>query len=180
MKLFILRFLHFICNSFVFYVPMHDFRNMFLRLCGSKIGHSRIDMYCIIRRMGHLTIGNYTHVNKFCILDAGSDLVIGNNVSISYRVSLLTGDHDMNSPTFAYRGGRIIIEDNVWIGCNAVVLPGVKIGKGAVVASGSVVTKDVSECSVVAGIPAKEIGKRQNKFHYKCYDNVGLNRFWFS
>ena len=101
-------------------------------------------------------------------------------MSISYRVSLLTGDHDMNSPTFAYRGGRIIIEDNVWIGCNAVVLPGVKIGKGAVVASGAVVTKDVPDYSVVAGTPAKEIGKRQNVFHYKCYDNVGLKRFWFS
>lgn len=62
----------------------------------------------------------------------------------------------------------IFIDDYVWIGVGAIVLQGVKIGKGAVIAAGSVVTKDIEPYSIVAGVPAKVIGKRNPDLDYKC------------
>jgi len=77
----------------------------------------------------------------------------------------------MNSPKFEYNPRPIVIEDYVWIGVGATILPGVKLGKGAVVAAGAVVTKDVSPFSVVAGIPAKQIALRPDNLNYKCNAN---------
>lgn len=93
---------------------------------------------------------------------------IGRNVSISHRVSLMTGSHDINSKDFCANGGPIEIDDYAFIGVNASVLHSVKIGKGAVVCAGAVVTKDVPDFAVVAGIPAKVIGTRNKNLNYIC------------
>ena len=73
---------------------------------------------------------------------------------------MLTGSHSLTSPTFDLITKPITIKDNVWVATGAIVLPGVTIGEGAVVAAGSVVTKDVEPWTVVGGNPAKFIKKR--------------------
>jgi maltose O-acetyltransferase len=95
-------------------------------------------------------------------------IFIGNSVSISFGVKLITGSHKVNSESFFGEFKPININDYVWIGAGAIVLPGCSIGRGAVVAAGSVVTKNVDAYSVVAGIPARKIGERNINLNYKC------------
>jgi acetyltransferase-like isoleucine patch superfamily enzyme len=121
-----------------------------------------------------LHIGEYTHVNQGSILDARAEIYIGNNVIISHRVSLFSLSHDYNSPNLATISGKIRIEDYVFIGANATILGGKKgiiIGRGAVICAGTVVTHDIEPFNVVAGVPAKVIGKRNEEVNYfplKC------------
>jgi maltose O-acetyltransferase len=79
----------------------------------------------------------------------------------------------MNDPNFGCESAPVVIEDFAWISCRTVVLPGTRIGKGAVVAAGAVVTKDVEPYSIVAGVPAKKIGERSRDLNY--YLKSGLH-----
>jgi maltose O-acetyltransferase len=96
----------------------------------------------------------------------GHPLKIGNNVSIAGEVRIYTMEHDIDSPDFAEMGAPVVIDDYVVIGTRVTILPGVHIGKGAVVASGAVVTKDVGEYEVVGGVPATYIRARSKNLHY--------------
>ncbi len=116
---------------------------------------------------GGLEIGNNTIINQKCRLDSRGTLTIGNNVSISSEVCILTADHDVQSGTFNGRLGSVTIDDYVFIGTRAMILPGVKVGWGAVVAAGAVVTKDVEAHAIVAGVPAKLIGHRNKILTYE-------------
>ena len=91
-------------------------------------------------------------------------ITIGNDVFIAPKVNLITINHapdpDNRSATY---GRPIVIEDKVWIGINATVLPGVRIGYGAIVGANSVVTRDVLPLTVVGGNPAKVIKKIEPK-----------------
>ena len=69
--------------------------------------------------------------------------------------------------TYSGHAAKVVIEDYVWISSRATILPGVHIGKGAVIASGAVVTNDVPENAIVGGVPAKVIGKRECNYRYK-------------
>jgi maltose O-acetyltransferase len=92
---------------------------------------------------------------------------IGKNVNVSDGVVIITAKHDVNSPQFEARYEPITIEDWAWVATNAIVLAGVTIGEGAVVAAGAVVTKDVAPYSIVGGNPGKVIGERKKqKFDY--------------
>lgn len=161
---------HWFYNGFIAILPSHDLRALFIRIGGGIIGKSRIDLSTHIRGIKGLIIGDYTYINRDCILDAVGGLIIGNCVSISYRCNIMSGGHDMNSSSFEGRHLPIIIKDYVWIGVGATILQGVTIGEGAVVAAGAVVTKDVEPYTVVGGVPAKVIGKRNEHLSYKCYD----------
>jgi maltose O-acetyltransferase len=88
-------------------------------------------------------------------------------VSIGPEASILTLGHDPQSPDFADRGGAVTIGDRAWIGFRALVLPGVTIGEGAVIAAGAVVTKDVPPYTIVGGNPAREIGQRTDQLEYR-------------
>ncbi|WP_429190697.1 acyltransferase [Fusobacterium sp. PH5-44] len=114
-----------------------------------------------------LVIGENTSIGRNSYLDTRGKLKIGNNVSISPNVKIITGEHELNSATFDYISSPIIIEDYVWIGTGAIILPGIILGKGAVIAAGSVVTKNVDSYSVVGGNPAKFIKKRSQELDYK-------------
>ena len=149
MKYYLSALYHFIYNGFVAIIPSHSVRNMFIRLVGGKIGKSRVDLSTHFRAIPNLSIGDYTYINRECILDAAGGLTIGNSVSISYRCNIMSGGHDLNSPHFEGKHLPIVIRDYVWIGVGATVLQGVTIGEGAVVAAGAVVTKDVEPYSVV-------------------------------
>ena len=105
-------------------------------------------------------IGARSVINRGCCIDVRSGLTIGDDVSISPEVAILTTQHDLNDPEFSLQGKRVVIEDHVWIGMRAMVLPGVTIGRGAVIAAGAVVTKDVAPLDIVAGVPARPVGRR--------------------
>jgi acetyltransferase-like isoleucine patch superfamily enzyme len=99
-------------------------------------------------------------------------LTIGSNVNISNEVMIWTLHHDYNDADFASTGQAVIIEDYVWLCSRSIILPGVTIGKGAVVAAGAVVTKNVEPYTVVGGIPAKQIAKRNENLTYDLGDAI--------
>lgn len=114
-------------------------------------------------RRSPVSIGCGTRINQGSILDCRGGLTIGDHVSISPQVAILTADHDRDARDFPLRHRPVVIEDNVWIGVRALILPGVRVGRAAVVAAGAVVTRDVAPGSVVAGAPAKWIAARDAK-----------------
>jgi maltose O-acetyltransferase len=134
---------------------------------GLKIMHdSSIHMGCRVYHPWKIEIGHNTVVNPSCVLDGREGLIIGNNVSISEQSLILSLQHDPQSSDFAAQGKITYIEDYVWLGMRSIIMPGVKIGKGAIVAAGSVVTKNVDPFSIVGGIPAKVIGQRNTDLNY--------------
>ena len=129
--------------------------------------NTTIFLDCTFDCAENFSIGKNSVINGKCRLDNKSSIIIGENVSISQEVMILSADHDLDSPDFEGRGRPVKIEDYVWIGSRAIVLPGVTIGKGAVVSAGAVVTKNVGPYSVVAGIPARVIRMRKKELSYQ-------------
>ncbi|MEJ6981989.1 acyltransferase [Pedobacter sp. P351] len=123
-------------------------------------------MHCTFDCAEGLKIGKYSVLHPNCRIDPRGGILIGERVAISQEVIILTADHLMNSSTFEGRERKVVIEDYAWIGTRATILPGVTIGKGAVVAAGAVVTKDVMDYSIVAGVPAKVIGQRSRDLDF--------------
>lgn len=108
---------------------------------------------------GKLTVGDNTRLNGPTISVTGT-VSIGKNCRIAPHVIIMDSDfHDVGDRLSAGKEGKIIIEDNAWVATRAMVLKSVHIGKGAVVAAGAVVTKDVPAYTIVGGIPAKVIKK---------------------
>lgn len=128
--------------------------------------HRGIDIFYV----GGISINENTVVNKFVSLDGRGQLKIGKNVSISPYSRIITASHDPDSETFEYITKSVIIEDYVWIGTAAIILPGVKLGTGCVIAAGSVVTKNVDAYAIVGGNPAKFLRYRSKVLKY--------NPFW--
>ncbi len=169
MKRILSEFRLYVCNYFISQIPSHTIRLWYYRKVMSYLieNNTSIFMRGYFDCAKGLTIGKNTVINSKCRLDSRGGLVIGDNVSISEEVIILTADHDMDSPNFEGRNKNVIIDDYVWIGTRAMILPGVSIGKGAVIAAGSVVTKNVNEFEVVGGIPAKFIKNRSRDLNYK-------------
>jgi acetyltransferase-like isoleucine patch superfamily enzyme len=147
--------------------PFHFVRYPLLKCFKLKIANSSsIHMGCRIYYPWNITIGENTIINPNCLLDGRCGLVIGDNVSISEQVIILSLEHDPNSSHFGRRGGVTRIDNYVWIGIRATILPGTHIAEGAVVAAGAVVTKDVQPYEIVGGVPAMKIGRRSKDLHY--------------
>jgi acetyltransferase-like isoleucine patch superfamily enzyme len=113
-----------------------------------------------------IEIGAGAVIGHWATIDGRRGVQIGRDVNLSSEVALWTLQHDPDDREFGVRGGPIVIEDHAWISFRATVLPGVTVGKGAVVAAGAVVTKDVPEYAIVGGIPATRIGTRSRDFVY--------------
>lgn len=146
------------------HIPSHHFRRFCYRLCGIKIGKgSAIHMHAAFYHPPNISIGNDTIIGEGSILDGRDKLIIGNHVDIASGVMIYNGEHDVNDENFKAVFAPVTIEDYVFIGPRAIILPGVAIKKGAVVGAGAVVTKDVEEFKIVGGVPAKEIGERKTK-----------------
>ncbi|NDP22506.1 MAG: acyltransferase [Paludibacter sp.] len=157
----------YICNHFISHIPSHTLRLWFYTsIMGFKLGKgSTIFMNCKFDCARGLTIGQNSIINANCRIDSRGSIEIGNNVSISEDVIILTADHD-ELFEISGRNKKVIIEDYVWIGTRATIMPGVTLGKGAVVATGAIVTKNVETLNVVAGIPARFIKTRPATFEY--------------
>ena len=124
-------------------------------------------MDCTFDCTVHFSIGENSVINGKCRMDNKSRITIGSNVSISQEVMVLSADHDPDSPVFASRDLPVVINDYVFIGSRAIILPGVTIGEGAVVAAGAVVHKDVEPYTIVGGVPAKFIKMREKGLSYR-------------
>jgi maltose O-acetyltransferase len=150
-------------------IPFVSARMAAYRALGVKIGAgSFLTMGIQMLRGGDLSIGHGCIIGYGAYLDGRGGLLIGNNVNISSHVLLVAGSHDINDGA-GFRGSitRIVIEDFVWLCTRSMVLSGVTIGRGAVVAAGAVVTKSVEPHTVVGGVPAKKIGEREPNLSYR-------------
>ncbi len=145
-------------------IPIHWVRRLFYRLAGIKIGKgSTIHMWARFFQPKYISIGNDTIIGDNAFLDGRARLTIGDHVDIASEVMIYNSEHDLESKEFKATEQPVEIGDYVFIGPRAIVLPGVKIGRGAVIAAGAVVTKDVPNFAIVGGVPAKVIGERKNK-----------------
>lgn len=145
-------------------VPSHFVRRFFYRAAGIKIGSgSTIHTGARFYNPKNISIGQDTIVGEYCVLDGRDKLMIGDHVDIATGVMIYNSEHDVHDAGFRAVSKPVRIEDYVFIGPRAIILPGVTIGRGAVVAAGAVVTKEVEEFKIVGGVPAKEIGDRKNK-----------------
>jgi maltose O-acetyltransferase len=160
--------------SIIMWIPIKFLRWAFLKMllkkCGKKVYFSRnID----IRKPKNISIGNGVVLNKRTLLDGrGGLLIIGNNVDIAQDCNIWTLEHKPNDDFHSTEGKSVIIGDYVWIASKVTILPGVKIGRGAVVATGAVVTKDVADYAIVGGVPAKTIGLRTSKLLYNLSNYI--------
>jgi len=133
------------------------------RKIGMKIGNN-----CVVRRgvylgsPNELEMGDGSFIGRASLYCTGG-VRIGKNVNVSDGAVIITAKHDVNSPSFEALYEPITVNDWAWIATNAIVLAGVTIGEGAVVAAGAVVTKDVLPYSIVGGNPAKMIGERKKQ-----------------
>ncbi|MDD3679543.1 MAG: acyltransferase [Candidatus Shapirobacteria bacterium] len=158
------------------YLPSHCLRKIIYRLAGIKIGSgSTIHMWANFFQIKNITIGEDTVIGDHAFLDGRAKLTIGNHVAIASSVLIYNSEHDIHSANFDPIEEPVTIEDYVFIGARAIVLPGVKIGRGAVIASGAVVTKDVAPMTIAGGVPAKKIGNRKLK---KLVYRLGRSRLF--
>ena len=146
-----------------------------LSVHGIKLGNRvTIGKYAIIRPSNiyggpigeGLTLGNNSNIGPYNYIGCSGKITIGNNVMLAPRVSIYAENHVFDHPEILIRDQgvekkEVIIEDDCWIAANSIILAGVTIGKGSVVAAGSVVTENVPPYSVVAGVPAKLIKSRK-------------------
>jgi acetyltransferase-like isoleucine patch superfamily enzyme len=155
--------------TFVGNIPLHFVRRFFYKISGIKMGkHSTIHCWARFYEMSNIEIGEGTIIGDHCFLDGRDKLIIGNHVDIASQVLIYNSEHDIHSQDFyADKTASVEIGDYVFVGPRAIILSGVKLGKGAIVAAGAVVTKDVPEYKIYGGVPAREIGEREVKdLHY--------------
>jgi acetyltransferase-like isoleucine patch superfamily enzyme len=123
-----------------------------IKLDGATIGRG---VKLSVGRDAKLEIGDKSYITDGSQILAQNSIVIGKNCAISFGVTIMDDDgHGIGLPPYS---APIIIEDEVWIGCNVTILKGVTIGKGSVVAAGAVVTKSCPPHSLLAGVPARVI-----------------------
>jgi maltose O-acetyltransferase len=120
----------------------------------------------------NISMGEYVYIGKGAFFDAKGGITIGNNVIIGPKCTIISFNHNYKSDTMLpYDNKEILkpvtIKDNVWIGINVNICPGVTIEEGAVIAMGSLVTKDIPYCAIAGGNPAKVLGYRDTETYEK-------------
>lgn len=150
------------------YIPSHLFRNfLYKNIFHMDIGKNVVIYYgAEIRAPWNIHIGEGTVIGDKAILDGRSGIKIGKNVNFSTGVWIWTNQHKVNDISFGIEGKPVIIEDRVWLSNRTIILPGVTVGEGAVVAAGAVVTKSVEPFVIAGGVPARKIGEREKQIGY--------------
>jgi len=121
-------------------------------------------MPLVVRNPECLSLGRNVHLGEYVHIRAGGGVTIGDNVAIAAHVTIASQGHPTDlprchGPHWSITEAPVVIEDDVWVGSGAIILPGTRVGRGAVVAAGAVVSRDVPALSVVAGVPARPIGE---------------------
>jgi maltose O-acetyltransferase len=168
-KVFAGGLLAFAYNGCLGRLPLRSLRTLYLRLWLGNFGAGTgVQIGCRFLNGRKVHLGERNIINFGCLLDGRKfHIRTGHDVSIGPNATILTLGHDPQSPEFADRGGDVVIGDRVWIGYGTLILPGIKIGEGAVVGAGAVVTKDVEPFTIVAGNPARKIGERNRELCYR-------------
>lgn len=140
------------------------FLSPFFRSMGSKV---YVREGVRFERPKNISIGKSVYINYDCTVSAYSGkITIGDDVMIGFNSNILTTNHGYKNLKVSMmkqkdqKNANIVIGDDVWIAANVTILPNVRIGKGAIIGAGSVVTKDVKPYSIVGGVPAKHIKYR--------------------
>lgn len=146
------------------FIPSHTVRKFFYFISGIKLGRgATFHMGARFFQPNNIEIGEGTIVGDHAFFDGRAKIKIGRQVDIASQVMIYNSEHNLSDPTFKATEEPVAIGDYVFIGPRAIIMPGVSIGNGAIVAGAAVVTKDVPENTVVGGIPAKIIGERPLK-----------------
>ena len=146
------------------------------KLCGFRIARSATLQggvrFFHVRR---LAIGDGTLVNRGVYLDNRGGITIGEQVSIAHDCRLYSLGHDLHDGLFTDKAGPLRVDDHCVLVAGAMLMPGVHLGRGAVVMAGSVVTKDVAPMRIVGGNPARDLGPREGEPSYKLD-----RRYWLA
>ncbi len=157
-------------------LTLGEVRAAVLRGVGFKIGKgsglcSMPNIFGDGKITDRLTIGENTWININCHFDLGQQITIGNGVGIGPEVMFITGTHEVGVETGRagdYTALPIVIEDGAWIGTRATIMPGVRVGRGAIIASGEVVYRDVPPNTIQVkgqGMPIERWQALTNQFH---------------
>ncbi|MFF2091719.1 acyltransferase [Paenibacillus sp. NPDC058174] len=142
-------------------------RSVVFKIAFRKYGkNNNIDYKTYFRYPSKISIGNGVWINRGSQLFASyfikdAEIILGNNVALGPNVIIFSASHDYNYLNLPDTAGSIVIGDNVWIGGNSIILPGVVIGEGCVIGAGSVVTKSIAPYSIAVGNPARVIQRRE-------------------
>ena len=169
MKSTIKLFINKILFPYILTIPSYKLRHWVLKKRHLKMGaNTSFLRNVIVINPINIEFGHNCVINNNVLLDGrGGKIIVGNNVDIARDTNIWTLEHDPHDDYHRTKGGDVIIEDFVWIASRATILPNVKIGKGAIIASGSIVTKDVPPMAIVGGNPAKVIKYRKSQLKYE-------------
>lgn len=152
----------FVFNLLYNILPFFFLKKQLLKLASMSLGEgSYIHTPVKFFRINNLHVGDYSTINSHCYLDTRGPITIGSNVNIAHGTRIYTAGHDVDGVEMGDRWRGVEIEDDVFVFSNVLIMPGVRIGKGAVIFPGSVVTKNVAPYTMVGGNPAKYIKDRK-------------------
>jgi acetyltransferase-like isoleucine patch superfamily enzyme len=156
-----------------------NFKRFSLARQGAQIHETaEIGEVRITGNLKRLVIGESSFLGRASVA-LHADVKVGANVCINDGVQILTASHDVSDPLWRQVASAITIDDHCWIGTNAIVLPGVHLGRGAVVGAGAVVSKSVAPFAIVVGNPAKPLVKRRTEdLRYNPCEFLAANRAW--
>lgn len=162
-------------------LPMLLIRNytkLRLKQKGAKIeSTAELNILKLVGKKNNLIVGRNTFLGRIEI-DLHDTVAIGDHVCINDGVKILTASHDTDSSDWQLVKKPIVIKNYAWIAKCAIILPGVTIGEGTIVAAGSVVTKNTGDYQVVAGNPAKIIKARTKELNYNPCEWLAANCAW--
>lgn len=139
-----------------------SWRAFLLRCFGAKLGRgANVLPSCRVWQPWRLTMGEHSCLSERVDCYNAAEITIGAQAVVSQDAFLCTASHDIGSPIMELTTAPIVIGAQAWVCARAVVLPGVRVGDGAVVAAAAVVTKDVSPWAIVGGNPARVLGRRE-------------------
>jgi maltose O-acetyltransferase len=133
------------------------------RRCGKNV---YIGDHVWFRAPNKISLGDDCRIHPMCFLDGCGEIEIGSHIGISSGSQIYTQNHKYKDKNVLYYQqevelAKVVIEDDVWVGADSLIMAGVTLKRGTIVAAGSVVTKDSESYSVIAGVPAKKIGQRE-------------------
>jgi galactoside O-acetyltransferase len=130
-----------------------------LRQCRSRGERITLRMPVTIYHPEQLELGSRIDIGEYTHIRASGGVRIGSGVLIAAGTVITSRQHPVPLPRYGVASDSpVVIEDDVWIGAGAVILPGVTVGRGSVVGAGAVVTHDVAPFTIVGGVPARQIG----------------------